>query len=103
MNTRSFLKTILTASLAPSLLLARAGDAYRWKQEPTTKIWIVNPEWENATLEIGYIAREELHIPGLPIRIDERNRIIPHLVERRIKVSDLNNYISLPVLTPVLT
>lgn len=42
MNTRSFIKSLLVASVAPSVLVPVLKDRFRWK---------LNPEWEAAPLE----------------------------------------------------
>lgn len=52
-NRRSFLRGILVAAVAPSVLLPKFKDTYKWKRTET--LWIANPEYVTATHEIKYI------------------------------------------------
>jgi len=58
MNKRNFMKALLTAAVAPQVLLAMAGDRQRWKrteQSIWTRVsdimWVANPEWVNPPSE----------------------------------------------------
>jgi hypothetical protein len=57
MNTRTFLKSLIVAAVAPQILIPRAPTPYKWVR--TTKIalagglMVPNPEWFKAAYELG--------------------------------------------------
>ncbi len=53
MNTRTFIKSILLASLAPAAFIPKQSDRFKWKKSESG-MWVTNPEWENAPYEFGY-------------------------------------------------
>lgn len=72
MNTdrRSFLKSILVATVAPTLLLPKLGNRQRWKR--TEEIWVPNPEWVNAEHEIFFVGLNGIKIlEGYPVFDDK--------------------------------
>ena len=54
MNTISFIKSLLVASIAPQVLL---NSSFKWKA-PTKEnpLWMFNPEWEDAPYELQFIS-----------------------------------------------
>lgn len=105
MNKRSFLKSLLVAAVAPSVLIPQFKDSFKWKRITASGLLIPNPDWINATYEIAFtyapnpnatfnpilfkrddfltstppsFKRDSFTIKeAFPIRIDENGDIIP--------------------------
>ncbi len=58
MNTRSFLKSLLVAAVAPSILLPKLNDSFKWKSLSTSGLMVPNPEWINAPFEIAFLIQD---------------------------------------------
>lgn len=56
MNKRSFLKSILLASIAPSLLLSGSKDRFKWKKSEGNVLWVINPDYVSAPFEMAILA-----------------------------------------------
>lgn len=52
-NRRSFLRGLLLAAVAPSVLLPKFKDAHKWKR--TENLWIANPEYVTAEYETAFM------------------------------------------------
>jgi hypothetical protein len=50
MNTRSFLKSLLVAAIAPQVLIPKSDDRQKWKRR-NSGIWALNPAYSNAQYE----------------------------------------------------
>lgn len=74
-STRQFLKSILVAAVAPSILIPKAGDRQKWKR--SGNIWRLNPEWENAPYEAKILCGEWSFVEGGPTDFIRRYNPVP--------------------------
>lgn len=63
MERRNFIKAMLMAAVAPSVLLPRLADHQRWKR--TGGMWVQNPEWSTCQYEVYYIAQPGIYDPAI--------------------------------------
>ena len=60
---RSFLKSMLVAAIAPSVLAGVCSDRFKWKR--TNDVWVPNPEWVKAEYEVYFINQPGLYDPDI--------------------------------------
>lgn len=80
LNTRNFIKSLLVASVAPSILLSSAKDRTKWK---ATKqgLWIPNPAYANAPYEIAYCSHVDfVQNVAYPYRYDLNMNLVNPLI-----------------------
>lgn len=70
LNTRSFIKSLLVAAIAPTILIPRAKDSFKWKQNVETGLYVLNPDYVNAPFEIAYIIGEDNQLSPYNFRRD---------------------------------
>jgi hypothetical protein len=63
MERRNFIKAMLLAAVAPSVLLPRLADHHRWKR--TGNLWVRNPAWETAKYEVFYLQQPGIYDPAI--------------------------------------
>ena len=81
MNKRSFLKSLLTCAVAPSILLPTFKDAHKWKRTENF-LFMPNPAWQDAPYEVAFLFPYQRIILDIP-SLDE-NSVIPNLVVDRV-------------------
>lgn len=77
MNTRSFLKSLLVAAVAPQVLAAVAKDRCRWTKT-ISGLYVINPAWVTAKYELTYIGCESLGYRELLRPWEEESLKLPY-------------------------
>jgi hypothetical protein len=95
MNKRSFLKSLLIATIAPTIFLPTLKDSFKWKALSTSGILVPNPEYANAPFEMALLItpaffndllRKETHLEYATIKN-------PVIVKRGEELSNNKDYI----------
>lgn len=66
-NKRSFIKSLLVACVAPTVLVPRLKDAFNWKPS-AENLWVPNPNWNNAPFEIAFYERLPWYLSELELK-----------------------------------
>lgn len=98
MNRRSFIKSMLAAAVAP---MALKGAGRAWKR--TEELWIPNPDYVNAPIEMSWIWSPELEKVNGVFRLKEQPLPEGHLKDPyplRFNTADMQNPIPPLILNP---